>query len=284
MQMNDGTMGFIKASELMGNKSNLPHNVSDTTTSTTTHHYPITTTTTSSFIPASKLISTTNIDRTHSNDLLSNAVFNRHHNDSGVISNESTPSSSSTSHDHQSTSDHFEGVARLKRVKIDPNDLYLDTFSDEECVDSGPSVSGPGMGFQTASNVLLVTSPPLTASSTTLSSGTMSSITSSVKPSTNTTESGSSCTTGGSGSSTTAGTRGSSSSTTGVIGSATRGSGSSTTAGTRGSSSSTTGGIGSATGGSSSSVTASRSRQGNSIDCTTGHTKPLPKITNFFGK
>ena len=56
------------------------------------------------------------------------------------------PSYPSTSYDG--------GASRLKRVKVDPNDLYveLSSSSDEELIPI-PPVSGPGFGFQLASSL-----------------------------------------------------------------------------------------------------------------------------------
>ena len=85
---------------------------------------------------------------------------------------ENLPSCSLTdSHSHLSASD--VGAGRLKRVKVDPNDLYEDypTSSEATSPSPGPSVSGPGLtGFFRASN-LAVASPSLTSRSTAAASG-----------------------------------------------------------------------------------------------------------------
>ena len=54
------------------------------------------------------------------------------------------------------------GACRLKRVKVDPNDLYveLSSSSDEELIPI-PPVSGPGMGFQLASSLSISSARPL---------------------------------------------------------------------------------------------------------------------------
>ena len=309
-------MGFIKASELMGSKSSLPY--SNTATETLTHHNSICTSSTSSFIPASKLMYTTTdvartqsdgfLSKTQSSSLLPNTVSNRHHHkkkktESGVNSKQSTLSSLST-YNHHSASDHFESVSRLKRVKIDPSDLYMDTSSDEEYLDSSrPSVSGPGMGFRIASSLLTspVTAPYSTTSITTESSGRMSSnMTSSVKSSSNTVDRRASTGCIGNTSdvaSTDYYTAGRSANkgcfgntakrTESVTVSSTSysiaGSTASSTAGTGGRGSGRSTSVGSKRSGTSSTV--SKSRERSSSDCTiTGQTRPLPRITNFFGK
>ena len=181
--------GFIKASELVGGGNGpLPHAPDpDEINSTIPHNLPTTITTTiaASFIPASKLLLTTT-DTEHLNTHTSYESVSMKQGpaeERRMSSKESTPSPSSVTEqeEHPSTSADCGSVASLRRVNVDPVDLYVDASSDEEGVGSGSSVSGPGMGFQLASSLLTVTSPLTTR--TNLSSGSQSGSVSSLRPS-----------------------------------------------------------------------------------------------------
>jgi hypothetical protein len=71
-------------------------------------------------------------------------------------------------------------VSGLKRVKIDPNDLFVEvsSSSDEELIPI-PPVSGPGMGFQLASSLSISSAWPQSTGDT------MPSVVSSVNPAEN---------------------------------------------------------------------------------------------------
>ena len=71
-------------------------------------------------------------------------------------------------------------MSGLKRVKIDPNDLFVEisSSSDEELIPI-PPVSGPGMGFQLASSLSISSAWPQSTGDT------MPSVVSSVNPAEN---------------------------------------------------------------------------------------------------
>ena len=158
LQVSDGVLGFVKASQLVDclpESTPSPHEVGSGSFLNATTKLP------TSFVPASKLVSvsrTASMDsdrvvlddaicsgssdaaRQRERDQMENPIFGA----AEVTSKESQPGSAQ--------------VGRLKRVKVDLNDLFEDdpTSSEEESsLSSVPRVSGPAgmLGFRLASTL-----------------------------------------------------------------------------------------------------------------------------------
>lgn len=172
-QVNEGVMGFVKASQLvetLPETAPAPHEVGSS---------PPNTKLPTSFVPASKLISASRVapevDDTASG---SSSVLLRR---CGKHERKLTESPPTELADEESRHTSV-GVGQLRRVKVDPNDLHEDDpSSSEDESQSVPRVSGPGMfGFQMASR-LSVSSPQ--PSQSTVSSDRESRVASSVRSS-----------------------------------------------------------------------------------------------------
>lgn len=171
-QVNEGVMGFVKASQLvetLPETAPAPHEVGSSPTNT---HLP------TSFVPASKLISASRVAPEVDNAASgpSNVLLR-----CGKHERKLTESPPTELADEESRHTSV-GVGRLRRVKVDPNDLYEDDpSSSEDESQSIPRVSGPGIfGFQMASS-LSVSSPQ--PSQSTVSSDRESRVASSVRSS-----------------------------------------------------------------------------------------------------
>ena len=166
-------LGFIKASELV---ESLPDS-GEVSGSSMDASLP------TSFVPASKLVSAVRTVTKAGPLVLDDAVEDlsqsKREREKEILPFGPTEFPDKDTHAHQTSS---TGVGGLKRVKIDPSDLYEDdpTSSEEESL-PGPSVSGPGMsGFQLASSLSLSSLP---LQSGTVSSDRESSVALSVRPS-----------------------------------------------------------------------------------------------------
>ena len=167
LQVSDGVLGFVKASQLVDSHSR--ESVLPKVGGSLLSNKPP-----ASFVAASKLVSDSRV-ATQSDPV----VFDYHDDDasgqSGAPqskrwSERESPAFGATevtSKDSHSCKPDSTGVGRLKRVKVDPNDLFEDDpTSSEDEVSPVARVSGPQMfGFQMASS-LCVTSPVPSQSST----------------------------------------------------------------------------------------------------------------------
>jgi ATP-dependent DNA helicase Q5 len=164
--VSDGVLGFVKASQLVDSHPEIvPRKVGGSSLS----NKPPT-----SFVAASKLVSDSRAV-TQSDPVVLDDNDDDASGPSGAPQSkrgserESPPSGATevTSKDSHSCKPESTGVGRLKRVNVDPNDLFEDDpTSSEDETSPVPRVSGPQMfGFQMASS-LCVASPAPSQSST----------------------------------------------------------------------------------------------------------------------
>lgn len=148
-------MGFVKASELMGNTIS---GVPDCQEASDDLSAPIAPQFATSFIPASKLVTSSAITepdnsvRSVTCDAVNTVPDAAHVSSSNQRNSAESPSSLTGFDEHSCPSTSYGGAHQLKRLHIDPNDLYSEASSDEDLPPT-PPVSGPGLGFQRASSL-----------------------------------------------------------------------------------------------------------------------------------